>query len=151
MWEGRGFLLHVLQGDRDDNLSHEKTSRDQKKERRWFYKKCINTMHDGEIRPIIFPALSPRSSDLLFPHAFSGMKRETGMYDYSTQRHVSESTLLSKILSLCPERKDMNSNRRHGILKILSQIPISEHMTEILQLLQIMTGTCSCRFKLLQD
>ena len=74
------------------------------------------------------------------------------MYYYTTQRHESESTLLSKILSLCPGRKDMNGRWRHGILKNLraTHQKVNTVTELILQILQIMTGTCSCRFKLLQ-
>jgi len=76
------------------------------------------------------------------------------MYYYATQGHESESTLLSKILSFsCLRRGDTNGSWRHGILKKLCAIPQKVNtVTEMkIQILQLMTGTCPCRFKLLHD
>jgi len=40
--------------------------------------------------PCLFPALSPRSSNLFFPHVYSGMKRRTALHHYcTTQMHES--------------------------------------------------------------
>ena len=77
------------------------------------------------------------------------------MHHYCTNlRNESESYLLSKILSLSRiGRGDTNRSWRQGTLKKLCATHQKVNtVTEMkIQILQLMTGTSSCRFKLLHD
>ena len=73
---------------------------------------------------------------------------------YTNQRHESESTVLSKILSLSRiGRGDTNRSWRQGTLKKLCATHQKVNsVTEMkIQILQLMTWTSSCRLKLLHD